>query len=119
MRSCFKSWIGDKPPAARVILKRKALAFYLLFVLVRHQTMNQFRSYDEPTSTGTPSTICLIHPQAAPLTHNLTFAERERIYHESRGHDGCYKAIGLYQYFFNLLPPGQKLSVRVKNEVSS
>ena len=66
--------------------------------------------------TGTPSTNDLISSKASSQVQALPFSQRELIYHESRGHDGCYKAIELYQEFFELCPPGQKLSIQIKNE---
>ncbi|KAH8784392.1 hypothetical protein BGZ57DRAFT_974008 [Hyaloscypha finlandica] len=55
--------------------------------------------------TGTPSTNDIIDRNAPLDVQALPFAQRELIYHESRGHDGCYKAIELYQHFFELCPP--------------
>ncbi|PMD17196.1 hypothetical protein NA56DRAFT_648917 [Hyaloscypha hepaticicola] len=66
--------------------------------------------------TGTPSINDIIDRHAPPNVQALPFAQRELIYHESRGHDGCYKAIELYQHFFELCPPGQTLSIQIKNE---
>ena len=71
---------------------------------------------DSNDVTGTPSTDDAISPEAFPEVQTLSFAKRELIYHESRGHDGCYKAIELYQQFFDLCPQGQKLSIQIKNE---
>ncbi|CZR58252.1 uncharacterized protein PAC_08143 [Phialocephala subalpina] len=71
---------------------------------------------DSDEVTGTPSMNDIIHPDASPELQALTFAQRESIYHESRGHDGCYKAILLYQHLFDLCPAGQKLSIQIKNE---
>jgi len=73
---------------------------------------------DSDEVTGTPSTNDMICPNAVPKVHDLTFAQRELIYHESRGHDGCYKPLALYQHFFDLCPPGQKLSIQIKKEPS-
>ena len=66
--------------------------------------------------TGTPSINDIIDRDAPLEVQALPFAQRELIYHESRGHDGCYKAIALYQHFFDLCPPGQTLSIQIKNE---
>ncbi|KAH8747093.1 hypothetical protein F5882DRAFT_422573 [Hyaloscypha sp. PMI_1271] len=66
--------------------------------------------------TGTPSTNDIIDCNAPLDVQALPFAQRELIYHESRGHDGCYKAIELYQHFFELCPPGQNLSIQIENE---
>lgn len=64
-------------------------------------------------------TTCLIHPDASPLVKGLSFEQKEIIYHESRGHSGCFKAGGLFQFFFELCPGEQKLEVRIAGEVSS
>jgi hypothetical protein len=66
--------------------------------------------------TGTPSINDILDLHAQPELQALSFAQRELIYHESRGHDGCYKAIALYQHFFELCPLGQALSIQIKNE---
>jgi MYND finger len=72
---------------------------------------------DSDEITGTSSTNDIICPDAVPAVHALPFVQRELIYHESRGHDGCYNAIELYQQFFDLCPPGQALSIQLKNEL--
>jgi len=64
-----------------------------------------------------PSTACEIHPQASARTKDLSFAQRELIYHQSRGHDSSKHVYGLFQLFFELLPPEQLISIRFKNEV--
>lgn len=62
-------------------------------------------------------TMCMIHPDASSKVKALTHNQKELIYHESHGHDGCYKAIALFQYFFGLCPPGQQISIQITNEV--
>jgi hypothetical protein len=64
-----------------------------------------------------PSTLCLVHPNASPVVKALTDSQLESLFYETRGHDGCYKAIGMYQYFFDLCSPEQKLSIQITNEV--
>jgi hypothetical protein len=71
---------------------------------------------DSDGFTSTLSTYDAVHPTASPTVHNLTFAQRGLIYHESRDHDGCDKALALYQHFFDICPVGQKLSIQIKNE---
>jgi hypothetical protein len=71
---------------------------------------------DSDNFTATLSTYDAFHPTAGPIVRSLTFAQCELIYHESRDHDSCYKALALYQHFFDLCPVGQKLSIKIKNE---
>jgi hypothetical protein len=82
---------------------------------VKQVHLHVFR-IDSDETTGTPSTNDITCVDAEPDVQALPFAQRELIYHESRGHDGCYKAIELYQHFFDLCPAGQQLSVQLKNE---
>jgi hypothetical protein len=70
----------------------------------------------ESDDSGTPSTNDVMSPNAFPAAQALTFAQREFIYHESRGHDGCYKALALYQAFFDLCPLDQQVSIQIKKE---
>lgn len=46
----------------------------------------------------------------------LSDDQRETIYHETRAMDGCYKAICLFQKFFDLVPANQKLLIQIKDE---
>ncbi|KAE9376045.1 hypothetical protein N431DRAFT_543395 [Stipitochalara longipes BDJ] len=62
-----------------------------------------------------PSTICLIHPGANKRVKAFSIAQRELLYYHTRYHDGCYKAGGLYQFFFELCP-GQKISIQLTDE---
>jgi hypothetical protein len=64
-----------------------------------------------------PSTTCAIHPDASQAVRALTPAQLEDIYYETRAYNGCYKAVAMYQHFFELCSPGQKLSIRISNEV--
>lgn len=66
--------------------------------------------------TGTAFANDRISPETHPSVHTISFAQRELIYHESRGHDGRYKATSLYQYFLELCTAGQKLSIQIKSE---
>lgn len=70
----------------------------------------------ESDDSGTPSTNDILSRSAFPQAKTLSFAQREYIYQESRGHDGCYKAIALYQAFFDLCPANQQLSIQIKKE---
>jgi len=60
---------------------------------------------------------CDIHPYAFPKVQALSFQQREAIYYETHSHNGCYKAVAMYQFFFSLCPPRQKLSIQMTNEV--
>lgn len=64
-----------------------------------------------------PSTTTLVHPCASPEVHTLSAAQLELILYETRGHNGCFKALALYQKFFELCPPGQKVSIQITNGV--
>jgi hypothetical protein len=83
----------------------------------RQTNVHIFERYIEPKTSDTPSTTCAIHPAARPETKALTPSQRELVYHETRGHSSCFKAIGLFNTFFKLCPPGQKLSIQIRNEV--
>ncbi|RDL38387.1 uncharacterized protein BP5553_02727 [Venustampulla echinocandica] len=86
---------------------------------IRKQSLNQFVTFEEPLPADIASTTILIHPDAAPSVQALTFAQRELIYHETHSSDGCLKAIALFQFFFDLCSPGQKLSIQLTNEFIS
>jgi hypothetical protein len=83
----------------------------------REAKFNIFEPYTESATSDPPSTICPIHPKAAPNVQALTHKQRELLYHETRGHDGYFKAIGLFQFFFELCPPGQRVLIQLTNEV--
>lgn len=77
-----------------------------------------------PAYTFTPTSEqltvnCNIHPYAFPRVQSLSFQQREAIYYETHSHNGCYKAVAMYQFFFALCPPRQKLSIQLTNEVIS
>jgi hypothetical protein len=68
-------------------------------------------------SSGSPSQAsCQIHSNADRKIHDLTSTQRDAIFDETHNHDGCYKAIAMYQHFFELCPPGQKLSIQIAGE---
>lgn len=89
-----------------------------LISLARRETVNEFRKSKKRDIAEPRATTFNVSPDAGPEVQNLTLAQRESIYHEAVGHDGCYKALLLFQYLFQLCPPGQQLSVQIKNEVS-
>jgi hypothetical protein len=74
-------------------------------------------AYSESLDFEHPRTTCDIHPDADPDTRALSFAWRELIYHVMHGHNGCFEAIGLYQFFFSLCPPDQTVSIQIADEV--
>ena len=57
-------------------------------------------------------------PDANPDVKSLSQSQKDYIYFKSHVHNGCYNAIGLYQYFWELCPPEQMISVHIKNKVS-
>ncbi|PVH72699.1 hypothetical protein DL98DRAFT_609844 [Cadophora sp. DSE1049] len=83
---------------------------------VRQLNLHLFEKLAEPSAVEHPSTIVDLHPNAEPLSGNLTFAQRELIFLESRNHSGCFKAAGMYQMFFKLCNPDHKLLIRIKDE---
>ncbi|XMA09495.1 hypothetical protein WAI453_002286 [Rhynchosporium graminicola] len=70
----------------------------------------------DTTDSKTPPAACDIHSSASAGVIALSPAERDLIFHETRAHDGCYNATGMYQDFFALCPPGQEISIQVGNE---
>lgn len=86
---------------------------------ISHRKFNVFErcANSSTLDPGPPSAICSIHPDAPPEVKALTFAQRELIYHQTRGHDSCYKAMGIFEFFFQLCTPGQKLKIQLRDEV--
>ncbi len=82
-----------------------------------HIFMKDTESSVDDRERVNPSTACEVYPQATKKTKNLSFSQRELIYHESRGHDPSKHVCGLFQLFFELLPPEKLISIRFKNEV--
>ncbi|KAK2630003.1 hypothetical protein QTJ16_000823 [Diplocarpon rosae] len=70
-----------------------------------------------PPDERYPAATCEPHPNAGWAVHNLSWVEKELIFQETRNHDGCYKAIGLFQYFFDWCPAEQKVLIQVPDEV--
>ncbi|KAI9643010.1 hypothetical protein NHQ30_008744 [Ciborinia camelliae] len=81
-----------------------------------HGFLHNASSRDPAPQTSLMPTTCTIHPQCSPSIRKLSPSQLEDIFYESRSHDGCYKALTLYQEFFNLCPPDQQLEIQVKNE---
>lgn len=79
--------------------------------------MNVFAPYPASINTEHPSTIVAIHPEATPAVQELGFAEKEEIFYETRGYLGSVQAIGLFQAYFDLCPPEQKVSIQLRDEV--
>ncbi|KUJ08777.1 uncharacterized protein LY89DRAFT_724788 [Mollisia scopiformis] len=80
---------------------------------VKQVHFHVFRRESDGVS-GTPSTNDIICPDALPEVHGLNFTKRELIYHESHEGDGCYEAVSLFQYFFEICPADQKLLIQIK-----
>jgi hypothetical protein len=85
--------------------------------IFRQANVHIFDAYTEPVTSDPPSTTCSIHPEASPQVKALSSQQRELIYHETHGHNGCFKALGLFDAFFQLSPPGQTLSIQIRGEV--
>jgi hypothetical protein len=66
--------------------------------------------------TETPSATENISPAAPKNVKDLPRKDLESIYYEIRGHDGCFKAVGLYDAFFDLCPNDQQVSIQIKKE---
>ena len=82
---------------------------------------HEFQVLNPPPKPGSESTICEYIPTEDVKTKypSLGFAQRELVYYETRSHDGCYKAVGLFELFFGLCPKGQTVSIQITNEVST
>ncbi|KAL2068624.1 hypothetical protein VTL71DRAFT_14961 [Oculimacula yallundae] len=67
-------------------------------------------------ATKNPPATCELHSFASEGVKALSLADRDLIFHETRGQNGCYNATGMYQDFFALCPKGQEISVQIGNE---
>ena len=94
-----------------------SLARSLTDIASRIVNYSRFEKYSESKLTDPPSTTCQIHPLASKTVRALTLAEKELIYQTTRAHDGCYKSGILFEMFFALCLPGQKVSIQIRNEV--
>ena len=104
MRSSSTDTVYFSPGANRP--KKK-----LICCLISKKSIHRFIPHRDTSSEYILAT-CLVHPDAAPEVHALSLADRDLIFNETRGHNGCYKAAGLYHDFFDLCPPGQKLTIQ-------
>ncbi|KAI6711912.1 hypothetical protein JHW43_005577 [Diplocarpon mali] len=85
----------------------------------RNRSLHRFLELDRPSPNERyPATTCEPHPNAGWDVQNLSWAEKELVFQETRNHDGCYKAIGLLQYFFDWCPAEQKIMIQIADEVS-
>ncbi|TGO23565.1 hypothetical protein BPAE_0128g00170 [Botrytis paeoniae] len=73
---------------------------------------------DLALETSTTPATCIIHPSCEIATRSLSSTQLENIFYESRSHDGCYKALILFQEFFSFCSSDQQLSIQIKNEES-
>ncbi|KAH6722623.1 hypothetical protein BKA61DRAFT_729934 [Leptodontidium sp. MPI-SDFR-AT-0119] len=80
------------------------------------RSLHQFEQVNDAPSSIESTAMCKVSPNAGPEVKNLTVAQLDSIYYESLGHNGCYSSISLYQYFFQLCPPDQRISIQIKNE---
>ncbi|KAF7946531.1 hypothetical protein EAE96_009528 [Botrytis aclada] len=71
---------------------------------------------DPAQETSTTPATCTIHASCDLATRSLSSTQLENIFYESRSHDGCYKALTLFQEFFFLCSSNQQLSIQIKNE---
>ncbi|KAG4440083.1 hypothetical protein IFR05_004426 [Cadophora sp. M221] len=86
---------------------------------VRRRFVHMFATDPETadrTSSDNPPATCSIHPYASAGVKYLSRADLDLIFHETRGQNGCYNAIGMYQDFFALCPEGQQVSIQIANE---
>ncbi|PBP21199.1 hypothetical protein BUE80_DR007767 [Diplocarpon rosae] len=84
---------------------------------VVNRSLHRFLELEKPPPHERyPAATCEPHPQAGGDVHNLSWLAKELIFHETRNHDGCYKAIGLFQYFFDWCPAEQKVLIQVPDE---
>lgn len=77
---------------------------------LQEENIHIFHPYTEPENSK-PLATCLIHPLASPEVQNPSPKTRDLIYNISRGNNGCYFAIYIYDHFFELCPKGQKISI--------
>jgi hypothetical protein len=101
-------------------LPRDLLKILTKTIICSKKDYHEFRVLNPPPKPGNESTICEYLPEedVKKKYPSLRFAQRELVYHESRSHDCCAKAVGLFGLFFGLCPKGQTVSVQVTNEVS-
>ncbi|KAJ6622872.1 hypothetical protein B0H10DRAFT_1909668 [Mycena sp. CBHHK59/15] len=64
----------------------------------------------EQDPPDTPSTM-LLSP-VRPAVRSLTPKDKETIFWQARGHDGCFKCVALLQHFFDLYPYDTLVRVR-------
>ncbi|PBP25197.1 hypothetical protein BUE80_DR004048, partial [Diplocarpon rosae] len=84
---------------------------------VANRSLHRFLELEKPPPDERyPAATCEPHPNAGWAVHNLSWVEKELIFQETRNHDGCYKAIGLFQYFFDWCPAEQKVLIQVPDE---
>lgn len=85
----------------------------------RKQVMNEF-GHHEKGGEKHPSTTFLVHPKASQDLKDFAILHSqnmESMYYETLAQDGCFQAIGLYQYFFDKCHPNQQFSIQITNEV--
>jgi hypothetical protein len=82
----------------------------------RHTWLHQF-TFMEIKEEANPATVTILHPKAFPHAKQQGYAEREGIYHHTRGSREGFNSACLFQYFFDLCPPGQQLAIQFEGEV--
>jgi len=85
--------------------------------IFRRTNFHTFEPYKEPKNADITRATYLVHPKANANVNALKPEQLESIYYETRSHDECYKAAGLYQFFFELCPADQKISIQMTDEV--
>ncbi|KAF7882725.1 uncharacterized protein EAF02_006088 [Botrytis sinoallii] len=83
-----------------LIKKRPASIQKINVHTFHHDASTPDSTQDLALETSTTQATCTIHPSCDVATRSLSSTQLENIFYESRSHDGCYKALILFQEFF-------------------
>ncbi|KAF5869546.1 uncharacterized protein Bfra_010740 [Botrytis fragariae] len=119
--SLHSSTIADQTLLLRLegnalIRKRPASIQKINVHTFHYDTSTPDSTQDLTLETSTTLATCTIHPSCDLATRPLSSTQLEDIFYESRSHDGCYKALMLFQEFFSFCSSDQQLSIQIKNE---
>ncbi|KAF7932479.1 uncharacterized protein EAE98_003778 [Botrytis deweyae] len=119
--SLHSSTISDQTILPRLegnalIKKRPASIQKINVHTFHHDASTPDSTQDLALETSTTQATCTIHPSCDVATRSLSSTQLENIFYESRSHDGCYKALILFQEFFAFCSSDQQLSIQIKNE---
>ncbi|CAG8976782.1 hypothetical protein HYALB_00008440 [Hymenoscyphus albidus] len=85
---------------------------------IREEHFHHFGHQGAPAFSTEEAIVatCIIHPTAQPAIKGLSLKNRDLIFNITRGFNGCFHALHLYQQFFKLYPPGRKVSIQLGKE---